>query len=117
MMSGTMMMRRSTFEARRVSWAALGMTLRRYQPIWTQIKSTHLGPGNYVAVGIVGSGSMGVVLKTLDRALDRYVAIKVLAPHLATSGAAVIHDNVIEIHGVANKDGLPYLVVPYVSGP
>ena len=31
---------------------------------------------------------MGVVLKAVDKSLDRTVAIKVLAPHLATSGAA-----------------------------
>lgn len=86
--------------------------------------------GTYEIVGVVGSGGMGVVLKAFDPALNRSVAIKVLAPHLATSGAArrrfsreavasaaVVHENVIEIHGVAEKDGLPYLVMPYVSGP
>lgn len=86
--------------------------------------------GSYEISGVVGSGGMGVVLKAFDPALNRYVAIKVLAPHLASSGparrrfsreaqasAAVVHENVIEIHGVADKDGLPYLVMPYVSGP
>jgi len=86
--------------------------------------------GMYEVVGIVGSGGMGVVLKAFDAALDRYVAIKVLTPHLGNSGsarkrfsrearaaAAVVHDNVIEIHGVADAGGLPYLVMPYVRGP
>ena len=86
-----------------------------------------LGP--YEIAGIVGSGGMGIVLKGHDRALDRFVAIKVLAPHLATSGAArkrflrearaaaaVVHDNVIAIHGVDEFDGLPYLVMPYCRG-
>ena len=86
--------------------------------------------GAYEVVGIIGSGGMGVVLKAFDRALNRYVAIKVLAPHLGSSGAArrrfsreaqaaaaVVHDNVIEIHGVADTAGLPYLVMPYVRGP
>src|SRR5271165_7401162 len=62
--------------------------------------------GTYEVVGVVGTGGMGVVLKALDAALNRYVAIKVLAPHLGTSGAArkrfsreaqasaaVVHDN------------------------
>ncbi|MGA2255233.1 MAG: protein kinase, partial [Thermoguttaceae bacterium] len=86
--------------------------------------------GMYEVVGVVGTGGMGVVLKALDAALNRYVAIKVLAPHLGTSGAArkrfsreaqasaaVVHDNVIEIYGVAEAAGLPYLVMPYVRGP
>ncbi len=86
--------------------------------------------GSYEIVGVVGTGGMGVVLKALDVALNRYVAIKILAPHLGSSGsarkrfsreaqasAAVVHDNVIEIHGVAEAAGLPYLVMPYVRGP
>src|SRR5258708_30075113 len=72
---------------------------------------------------------MGVVLKGLDVALNRYVAIKALAPHLATSAAArmrfarearaaaaVVHENVIAIHAVSEANGLPYLVMPYVRG-
>ena len=86
--------------------------------------------GTYEVVGVVGSGGMGVVLKAFDAALNRYVAIKVLAPHLGSSGAArkrfsreaqaaaaVVHDNVMEIYGVADANGLPYLVMPYVRGP
>ena len=86
--------------------------------------------GSYEILGIVGSGGMGVVLKALDPALNRYVAIKVLAPHLSNSGAArkrflreaqaaaaVVHDSVIEIYGVADTAELPYLVMPYVRGP
>jgi len=86
--------------------------------------------GTYEVVGVVGSGGMGVVLKAFDAALNRYVAIKVLAPHLGSSGAArkrfsreaqaaaaVVHDNVMKIHGVADVNGLPYLVMPYVRGP
>ena len=52
-----------------------------------------------------------------------------LAPHLASSGAArarfareavaaaaVMHENVIAIHGVEEHAGLPFLVMPYVRG-
>ena len=86
-----------------------------------------LGP--YEITGIIGSGGMGIVLKGHDRALDRFVAIKLLSPHLASSGAArqrflreakaaaaVVHDNVIAIHGVDEFAGLPYLVMPYCRG-
>ena len=37
----------------------------------------------YDVAGVIGTGGMGVVLKGFDAALNRYVAIKVLAPHLA----------------------------------
>jgi len=86
-----------------------------------------LGP--YEVSGVVGSGGMGIVLKAFDRPLDRTVAIKVMAPYLATSGAArqrfsrearaaaaVIHPNVIAIYGVSADATLPYLVMPYVGG-
>ena len=85
--------------------------------------------GGYEIVGVIGFGGMGVVLKGFEPALDRYVAIKVLAPHLATSGAArtrfarearaaaaVLHENVVAIHRVSEAKGLPYLVMPYLPG-
>ncbi len=85
--------------------------------------------GGYEISGVVGCGGMGVVLKGFDAALNRYVAIKVLAPHLAVSGsarqrfareaqaaAAVVHENVVAIHGVAEAGDLPYFVMPYVRG-
>ncbi|HIF01527.1 MAG TPA: serine/threonine protein kinase [Planctomycetes bacterium] len=85
--------------------------------------------GGYEIAGVVSAGGMGVVLKGFDRSLNRYVAIKILAPHLATSGAAkkrfgreaqaaaaVVHDNVIAIHGVDESHSLPYLVMPYLRG-
>lgn len=85
--------------------------------------------GSYEISGVVGSGGMGVVLKGYDRSLDRTVAIKVLAPRLASSGAArrrfarearaaatVLHPNVIVIHSVSNEGALPFLVMPYLRG-
>jgi len=85
--------------------------------------------GGYEVSGVVGCGGMGVVLKGFDAALSRYVAIKVLAPHLAASGsarrrfareaqaaAAVVHENVVAIYGVAEAGSLPYFVMPYVRG-
>ncbi len=85
--------------------------------------------GGYEVSGVVGTGGMGVVLKAHDNSLDRTVAIKVLAPHLASSGAAwkrfsreakaaaaVLHPNVMAIHSVSHGESLPYLVMPYVRG-
>jgi serine/threonine-protein kinase len=88
-----------------------------------------LGP--YEVVGALGEGGMGVVLKAFDPSLSRVVAIKVLAPQMAASGAArrrfsreakaaaaVVHEHVVAIHAVDTdaRSGLPYLVMPYVDG-
>ncbi|HMC88522.1 MAG TPA: protein kinase, partial [Gemmataceae bacterium] len=86
--------------------------------------------GGYEIMGVVGCGGMGVVLKAFEPPLNRYVAIKVLGPQLALSGAArqrftreakaaaaVVHDNVIAIHTIAEAGGLPYFVMPYLRGP
>ncbi|MEO2016381.1 MAG: hypothetical protein ABGZ53_18645 [Fuerstiella sp.] len=37
----------------------------------------------YEVSGVIGCGGMGIVLKGFDTALNRYAAIKVLAPHYA----------------------------------
>ena len=85
--------------------------------------------GGYEVSGVVGVGGMGVVLKAFDTALDRVVAIKVMAPHLAShatarkrfareakAAAAVLHPNVIPIHSVSSAEATPYLVMGYVRG-
>jgi uncharacterized protein (TIGR03067 family) len=85
--------------------------------------------GTYEVSGVIGAGGMGVVLKAVDPALDRVVAIKVMAPHLAHSGtarrrfsreakaaAAVLHPNVIPIHSVSSDEKIPYLVMAYIRG-
>jgi WD40 repeat protein len=93
-------------------------------------KPDHLGRlGTYEVTEVIGRGGMGVVLKAFDGSLNRYVAIKVLAPQLATSAAArkrfarearaaaaVSHEHVVAIHAVDEINGLPYLVMEYVPG-
>ena len=70
---------------------------------------------------------MGVVLKGYDSRLNRFVAVKVLAPHYATSvaarkrfareaKAAVVHPHVLAIHSVDSTGRLPFLVMPFVDG-
>jgi WD40 repeat protein len=85
--------------------------------------------GHYEVQGVVGRGGMGVVLKAFDDVLHRVVAIKVMAPQLATSAsarkrflrearaaAAVRDEHVVGIHAVEEASGLPYLVMEYVKG-
>ena len=94
--------------------------------------SAYLGRlGPYEVIGVLGEGGMGVVLKAFDPSLSRVVAIKVLAPQMAASGAArrrfsreakaaaaVVHDHVISIYRVDNDpiSSLPYLVMPCIAG-
>jgi serine/threonine protein kinase len=83
----------------------------------------------YEVTGIIGLGGMGVVLKAIDTALDRVVAIKVMAPHLANNATArkrfsreakaaatVLHPNVIPIHSVSSDESVPFLVMAYIRG-
>jgi serine/threonine protein kinase len=78
---------------------------------------------------VLGHGGMGVVLKAFDTALHRWVAVKVLAPHLAgdpvsrkrfareaQAAAAIQHENVVAIHTVSEANGLPFLVMEYIEG-
>ncbi|MEL6107703.1 MAG: protein kinase [Planctomycetota bacterium] len=86
--------------------------------------------GGFEVMGVVGHGAMGVVLKAVDRALDRVVALKVINPTFAEcataryrfgreakAAAGVLHPNVIPIHSVSTQHELPYLVMPYIAGP
>jgi eukaryotic-like serine/threonine-protein kinase len=91
----------------------------------------HLGRiGNYDVLEILGQGGNGVVFKALDAALNRVVAIKTLAPWLASSesarlrfarearaAAAIVHEHIVAIHAVATTpDGLPYFVMSFIAG-
>jgi serine/threonine-protein kinase len=72
---------------------------------------------------------MAVVYRARDRELDRVVAIKVLAEHLASNedfrrrflreariAAKLSHPNVVSVYDGGETDGLPYIVMEYVEG-
>ena len=85
--------------------------------------------GAYEVCGIIGQGSTGIVLKAFEPRLNRYVAIKVLSPTLASNGSArkrferegraiasVSHEHVVPIYAVDDYRGLPYIVMQYIPG-
>ncbi len=85
--------------------------------------------GRFDVERVVGQGGFGIVFKGHDTELNRAVAIKVLSPHLASSGvarkrfareaqaaAAVNHPNVVPIHAVDANADVPYLVMTFVPG-
>lgn len=83
--------------------------------------------GQYEIAGIVGRGSTGVVFKSLDKRLNRYVAIKMLLPAYSGNGAArrrferegrsiasVRDEHVIPVFAVDEHHGLPFIVMEYM---
>ena len=112
----------------------------QYPVVWTESMAEQLlSPashpemlgrlGRYEVERLVGSGGMGVVFKAFDSELNRPVAIKVLAPYLASSGsarkrfsrearaaAAVVHQHVVPIHNVETDRESPFIVMQFVSG-
>lgn len=71
---------------------------------------------------------MGFIFLARDRMLDRPVALKVMKPEAATPDnrerffrearaiAALAHDHIVPIFQVGEESGIPYLVMPVLSG-
>jgi serine/threonine-protein kinase len=77
----------------------------------------------------VGQGGMATVYRAHDLRLDRWVALKVLAPDAAAdsgfrrrfiresrAAAAVDHPHIIPIHEAGEADGVLYIAMRYVEG-
>ena len=88
---------------------------------------THLGP--YEIITPIGAGGMGEVYKANDTRLDRVVAIKVLAEHLADSPerkqrfereakaiSQLNHPNICTLYDVGSQNGIAYIVMEYLEG-
>lgn len=77
----------------------------------------------------LGRGGMGVVYKARQKALNRFVALKILAPERSTdlgfaerftaearTLASLNHPNIVTIHDFGQSGGLYYLVMEFVDG-
>src|SRR5262249_54795659 len=84
--------------------------------------------GHYEVLEVLGKGGFSIVLRAFDEALQRVVAVKVLAPQLAAtsparkrflrearSSAQVRHENVVQVYAVEEQP-LPYLVMEFIPG-
>jgi HD-like signal output (HDOD) protein/predicted Ser/Thr protein kinase len=84
---------------------------------------------SYELQELLGRGTMGIVFKGYERALDRYAAVKILAPHLAVdptarerfareakTAAAIRHENAVMLYTVGEARGNSYLAMEYIDG-
>ena len=85
--------------------------------------------GRYVLLRPLGQGGMGLVYAARDTSLDREVALKIIAPHLAgdvdyrarfTREATVLSQmsspHVVAVHDYGERDGCLFLVTQLVPG-
>jgi len=85
--------------------------------------------GKYNIIEVIGSGSMGEVLKGEDPNLGRFVAIKTLFPQLvarkemrdrflleARALAELRHPNIVDIYDMGEAENAPYIVMEFLDG-
>ena len=85
--------------------------------------------GGYRLVGRLGAGGMGAVYKARQLSLDRDVALKVMAPRLASNptfvsrfcreayaAAQLSHHNVVQIYDFGEDQGRHYFSMEFVDG-
>src|SRR3990172_9722494 len=84
---------------------------------------------HYEILEKIGEGGMGEIYKAKDLRLKRFVAIKILPPHLnleesrhllfineAQTASALNHPNICSIYDVDNQDGVDFIVMEYIEG-
>jgi serine/threonine protein kinase len=85
--------------------------------------------GKYEILEEIGRGGMGAVYRAYDAFIDREVAIKVILemglqiPEIksrfyreARTAGKLSHENITIVHDVGEADGMPYIVMEYLTG-
>ncbi|MGD0093479.1 MAG: protein kinase, partial [Planctomycetota bacterium] len=85
--------------------------------------------GGCEILDVLGQGGMGVIYKARQKSLDRIVALKVLAPHLANNFsfvarfqtearaiAKVNHPNILAVYDVGDDNHVNYMIMELVEG-
>jgi outer membrane protein assembly factor BamB/predicted Ser/Thr protein kinase len=98
------------------------MNSERYQQVLSQI-------GRYELIDEIGRGGMGVVYRAYDAALDRTVALKLLAPELASqpgfvarlrreaiSAARLRHPHITLLYEFGQAESTAFLAMEYMPG-
>lgn len=80
-------------------------------------------------IELLGKGGMGAVYKARQPKLDRYVALKILPPHLGNDAAfaerfareaqalaKLNHPNIVTVYDFGDIDGLYYFAMEFVDG-
>ena len=88
-----------------------------------------LAGGRYRIEDVLGRGGMAAVYRARDAELERPVAVKVLAEHLADQpgfhdrflreaklAAQLSHPNIVQVFDVGEEDGAPFIVMECVEG-
>jgi serine/threonine-protein kinase len=83
----------------------------------------------FAVESLLGRGGMGNVYKARERALDRYVALKIVPEHRwqdaqfierfrreARIAARLRHPRIVSVHEVGTMDSYPYFSMDYIEG-
>ncbi len=104
---------------------------RRHAGPWRHPMSAQLLANRYSLGERLGSGGMSTVVLAMDERLERHVAVKLLAEHLADdrqfvarfrrealSVARLVHPNIVQVFdfGLDESSGRQYIVMEYVQG-
>lgn len=86
--------------------------------------------GRYQVLERLGRGGMAEVYRAYQPGLDRYVAIKVIYPHLsddqalmerfgreARAVAALRHSNIVQVHDFDVQGGVAFMAMEFINGP